>query len=470
MGLKRPAAAKAKQPSKSSKKADEKKENMEGETPKANESEDNMEDEAKDEAKDDQTQPELEPMKALEDKARDSASGRLETKPDPSEEGTERSLTAKQLMQHESFTKALQEYKAGNLTEDEFLSKWTDTQRQGLCKVMEKARKDNKIEGWENLQGPGVKNKKKKLLLQFLTTGKIDQAEIQQTTKGLNAVSNDKSNQWTSWKKITDEFGEEEAKLRLERGLLKARKDPEARAIGLTIWQFLKVKQKQTFKQGMEQETATSAVGKADAAQVACMAAAIQDGAEDGPGGILDDLWLGKKVGGDYKETWKALETEGQPMLCDDTDDEEPAGAEILAQLGCPASSNLKGKKASKESKALEKQKKMQEKAEKEHKKQEEKLHKFEQAVDACTDAGDKATGKKNLSKMATMLLKEVRAFKPMVAKDPADQGLKQSLEKLNECKDNVEEALVDGDFDVSRAQKVLSEAAKALKSCKKNG
>ena len=46
---------------------------------------------------------------------------------------------------------------------------------------------------------------------------------------------------WVSWKKITDEYGEEEAKQRVKAGLIRMRRDPEAALKGLKLFQFLKV-------------------------------------------------------------------------------------------------------------------------------------------------------------------------------------------------------------------------------------
>ena len=279
---------------------------------------------------------------------------------EPTEPGSEHteppetSLTAKQLTKHNHFTTALQAYKEGRLTDDEFLSKWTQTQRQGLCKMMEQHRKDNNIEGWDELQGAGAKLKKKKLLLQFLATGKIDQSDVSQVTKGINAVNNDKTNQWVSWKVMVDQFGEEEAKQRLKHGLVRARKDPEAKAKGLVIWQFLNVEEKTKFKQGIEQETETRLTSKASAPQVQCMTAALMDAAEHPE--LLDDLWQGKKVGGDYKQTWKALEPDAMLAIKHDDDDEDTGepDEDILARMGIASSSRPKGGGKTKEEKAKE--------------------------------------------------------------------------------------------------------------------
>ena len=58
--------------------------------------------------------------------------------------------------------------------------------------------------------------KKKKLLLQFLSTGKLEQASVSQCTEGINSMAKKKSNEWMSWAKIVQEYGKEEAKLREE--------------------------------------------------------------------------------------------------------------------------------------------------------------------------------------------------------------------------------------------------------------
>lgn len=44
--------------------------------------------------------------------------------------------------------------------------------------------------------------------------------------------------------KIIDEFGDEEAKVRVKEGLIKMRKDPEAAPRGLKLFQLFKVDEK----------------------------------------------------------------------------------------------------------------------------------------------------------------------------------------------------------------------------------
>lgn len=281
-----------------------------------------------------------------------------EPTPTQSDEVPETSLTAKQLMTHQNFITALEQYKNGRLSEDQFLSKWTQNQRQGFCKMMEQHRKDNNIEGWDELHGAGAKLKKKKFLLQFLATGKVDQSEVSQITKGINTMNNDKTNQWVSWKIITDQYGEEEAKLRLQNGLLKARKDPDAKAKGLNIWQFLKVEEKTKFKQGIQQETDTKITSKASAPQVQCMATALMDAAESPQ--LLDDLWQSKKVSGDYKQTWKALEPDAMLALQDEDDDTDGPEEDILAKMGLASSSRPKNGGKTKEEKEKEAEEKKQ--------------------------------------------------------------------------------------------------------------
>lgn len=86
-------------------------------------------------------------------------------------------------MNHERFLSALQEFREGKLTEETFLALWTTNQRQGLMKAMEKDRKSNGLEGWDNLSGEGSKCKERKLLLQFLSSGKLEQAAVSQETR-----------------------------------------------------------------------------------------------------------------------------------------------------------------------------------------------------------------------------------------------------------------------------------------------
>ena len=261
---------------------------------------------------------------------------RLETQP-------LQSLTATQLVQHDRFTTALQKFKEGHLTENEFLGMWSAQQRQGFCKMMETHRKNNQIEGWDDLAGQGSKKKKQKLLLQFLSTGKLDQAQVSQEIQGVNSMAMKKSNEWMSWNKIVQEYGEDEAKLRVRKGLIKTRKDPEAKAMGITIHQFLKVTDKTDFKQGIQQATSTSRRGKASSEQVAVMGTALLDGAEEPD--ILNDLWLGKKPGGDWKQTWQQLEIpETQPDPEEESEEED-----VLAKLGLASPGSKKPKKKTKD-------------------------------------------------------------------------------------------------------------------------
>ena len=196
------------------------------------------------------------------------------------------------------------------------------------------------------------------------------------------------------------------------------------------------------------------------------MTAALMDAAEHPE--LLDDLWQGKKVGGDYKQTWKALEPDAMLAIKHDDDDEDTGepDEDILARMGIASSSRPKGGGKTKEEKAKEAEEKKQQKLEKELKQKQEKLDKFQKQVDACTEANDKSSANKQLSKMATILIKEVRFLKVSIAKNP-DAGLKESLSDLEQSKEEVEEALVDSDLDVGRRKEVLAKAAKVLKKYK---
>ena len=58
---------------------------------------------------------------------------------------------------------------------------------------------------------------------------------------------------WASWKKLVEEYGEEEGKERVKAGLILIRRDPEATTKGVKILQFLKVDERvQVSRQGSQ--------------------------------------------------------------------------------------------------------------------------------------------------------------------------------------------------------------------------
>lgn len=111
------------------------------------------------------------------------------------------------------------------------------------------------------------------------------------------------------------------------------------------------------------------------------------DAAEDPS--LLDELWLAKKPGGDFKKTWKEI---------DDNYEE----TEVEVDMGCAQQAGhswespqendkrRKRKKAQDKKLALE-----QEKAKKQEQAKAQKIQKYEEQIDACSEACDKALAKK---------------------------------------------------------------------------
>ena len=157
-----------------------------------------------------------------------------------------------------------------------------------------------------------------------------------------------------------------------------------------------------------------------------------------------------KKPGGDFKQTWQQLaleETQADP-------EEETEEEDVLAQLGL-ADNGKKQKKDKTTDKQKEKETKRLEKERKANQAREEKFQKYMQQVDACSGACDTAIGKKNLSKMAGLVLKEVRALKAL-------------LDSLLQAQEALENALVEPDLDLAKVKEVLTNSAAVLKANKR--
>ena len=284
---------------------------------------------------------------------------------------------------------------------------------------------------------------------------------------------------WVSWKKITDEYGEEEAKQRVKAGLIRMRRDPEAALKGLKLFQFLKVDEKVSTQKGTEQEMANQARGETNSEVHQALGDAIrsqQPGEETDS--FFESMWLGKKPKG---KTVQDFLPETQAVADMSEEEESQDDMDIfLAQSGLASGSAVKGKETKEKdekqpkacnkaaAKAAAKQKKEEEKKRKtEEAKKKEQLKKdqwFAQVDNLSTCESSKA--KRNLSRMSTMVQAELRAGKILLKKMGEDSGLKQSLDAMEKTNAEVEDALV-SDLQPDEVKQVLQQAATDLKKLK---
>lgn len=182
---------------------------------------------------------------------------------------------------------------------------------------------------------------------------------------------------WVSWKKITDEYGEEEGKQRVKAGLIQMRKDPDAWKKGLKIWQFLKVDEKVSMGRKGKQTVKNQGAGNTTEEQRQALSKAIksvQPGQEEDT--FFDQMWLGTKPRNASIENCMPSASEGSAT---GEEEEEDDLETFLAKVGAPASSKPKEvaqEKNKEEQKKKEKEKKEKEKKEKERQKSAEKQEK----------------------------------------------------------------------------------------------
>ena len=151
-------------------------------------------------------------------------------------------LTKKALEDHQKFLE-----ESGNLSDKQFdkaLSKLSPGQQQSLWKKFERSRKSQQMqmEYQKEIVGAGSLARKKKLLRSWcLDGGKCDKCY----KKAFSTIPLDKSSglekEWYSKKKMEDEIGVEEMKMRLKAGTLKYRKNPE----DPRFYQFQKLSEKE---------------------------------------------------------------------------------------------------------------------------------------------------------------------------------------------------------------------------------
>lgn len=277
---------------------------------------------------------------------------------------------------------------------------------------------------------------------------------------------------WASWKKILEEYGEEEGKERVKAGLILTRRDPEATKKGVKIWQFLKVDERVQVSRQASQKVQTEAQGQTDKKQHKALTKAIQSlqpGEEDDA--AFDQMWLAKKPKHVALEDCEVTASEDEGHM-EEEEDEAVEKEQFLAEIGAASSSKPK-KKAEAWNKAKAAAKKAKEKKEIADKEKEAKKAAFAAAkqikwtdkIEKLSNCADNLV-KKNISKMTTLILPEIRESKKMV-KVKADKGLQESLEKLQTCSDNLENALLDAP-DMEEAKNLLKTSAQLLKDNKK--
>eukprot|EP00438_Fugacium_kawagutii_P002590 Skav214079 [mRNA] locus=scaffold2927:48332:49987:+ [translate_table: standard] len=401
-------------------------------------------------------------------------------------------LSTKQLLKHEQYLEAVEDLKQGKIQDHDFLALFNHKQRQGLFKHMEYHRSSAEASEWDGLDGHGARKKKQNLLLTFLKSG-LEKSQVTVEDKVSQKFKDHKDLAWVSWKKITDEFGEEEARIRVKAGLVRMRKDPEAALKGLKIFQFLKVEEKMSSQKTTEQEMVNQAVG--DTAPEVHQALgdamrSLEHGSDSDM--FFENMWLGKKPKGKTIQDFMP-EREVQDMELDLEGQSEDELELFLAQTGQPSGSEphrregkgqkdpqadteackkanagkegamtkAQAKAAAKEKREAEKKKKAEENKAKEEQK---KKTWFAQVETLTSCEGNKA--KRNLSRMSALAQREVRNAKVQLKRLGSHSGLEQSLKDLQETSAQVEEALVE-DMDAEKVKELLLKGASHLKALK---
>ena len=285
-----------------------------------------------------------------------------------------------------------------------------------------------------------------------------------------------KTTAWASWKKMTNEFGEEEAVQRLKVGLIRMRKDAEAWNKGLRLYQFLKVEEEMKMgRSGNQAMTgcSTSTTTEAQAEKVARALKGVQGADEE----FFNAAWLGKKPKDVSIEDWQLTESEELDAA---SQHESEADMELfLAGLGVagPSAPAKACDKASKASKACDNAQKLSGPNSKEPsnqtpeacekaKKNQQKLQKFDQNVDQLSSC-NMSNAKRNARKMVSLLAAEIKTATGVAKKQSEHKGLKQSLQKLQKVHEEVEQAMVDEKKEKALIT-LLQKAAKILKGHKR--
>eukprot|EP00438_Fugacium_kawagutii_P000045 Skav230489 [mRNA] locus=scaffold1182:11909:17629:+ [translate_table: standard] len=200
----------------------------------------------------------------------DSESERPETRPEDATAALPLSglqLPTKHLLKHDSYLAAVADLKSGKLKDHDFLAMFNHKP----C-----------------LQAHGVPEEG------------LEQSHASAKEKLQQRFQDKKDMAWVSWKKITDEFGEEEARVRVKAGLIRMRKDPEAVQRGLKLFQFLKVDEKFSSQRATEQEMVNESQGETSAEVHQALGGSIRtlELGEESSDAFFDNMWLGKKPKG----------------------------------------------------------------------------------------------------------------------------------------------------------------------------
>ncbi|CAK9111402.1 unnamed protein product [Durusdinium trenchii] len=373
---------------------------------------------------------------------------------------------------HEETQKAIQGLKEGQLSEDEFWNKLCKNERTALWKKFECERNKSPEarKAWLEMEGKGVMEKKKQLLLHFIKTGQKSAGGLKQSQEASQSKQENELFEWVPWKQVQDWYGKDEALARVEQGLLPVRK------VGRKFFEFLLVKQQTTLS--LEQKKRL---------------AAEQEMALKGP-----ELLACKKAlaAGRTEKEWEALWSERRPeksfqledALSESSSDtspgeevatEEEADAALTFLRGLrkgqsEAETNKDKKKTKEEKKAEQESKKQQLKAAKEEKqkkleaeklaKQKAAAEKWSKKLEEATQVGEDEKETK-VKKMLSIVSKEVADLKKACKKASSSDWGKHELANLSKCRDELEDLQMDC---LESVKEKLLQSAAALKASKK--
>ena len=243
----------------------------------------------------------------------------------------------------------------------------------------------------------------------------------------------------------------------------------------MKIWQFLKVDERVQVPRQASQKVQTEAQGQTEEKQHKALTKAIQSlqpGEEDDA--AFDQMWLAKKPKHVALEDCEITASEDEDHM-EEEEDEALEKEQFLAEIGAASSSKPKKKTEAwnKAKAAAKKQKKKKAIADKEKEAKKAasaaaKHNKWTDKIEKLSNCAENLVTK-NISKMINLILPEIRESKKIVNLK-ADKGLQESLEKLQRCSDNLENALLDAP-DKEEAKNLLKTSAQLLKDkrCRKS-
>lgn len=122
------------------------------------------------------------------------------------------------------------------------LAKLSETQRQTLTKMFERARKENSQEyDAEGLRGPGANRKKSQLLLAWLQHG-FSETYCELAAKMVLTQSRTTREEWIPLNEAKKSYGPKELRTRLKKGSLEWRRDPDDQ-------EFFQVRKRREFRE-----------------------------------------------------------------------------------------------------------------------------------------------------------------------------------------------------------------------------